>query len=253
MQVHGCSDKYGDSSRQHTDAITNIEAMHASTAAKAASEIMDEIWLLTEQCNPTATWRAISRLTGRKSRPVTCLCAASIAGRKRQLTNHYSANLKRQHNQQQQQYRLHYSQQWHQRNSNQEFVPFTTTDIRTVLRTSCNVTTPGRDDIQKRVLKISNLKGEVMDMLNLHSKALNIENTIPDDWRKSMIVSMPMKGNSTALDNQRGIAKTCSSAKLFNSVLLSRLKPTNNSKLYNMWSAALSMPKWFTWWKITSE
>ena len=43
MQLHGCSDKYGDSSRQHTDAITNIEAMHASTAAKAASEIMDEI------------------------------------------------------------------------------------------------------------------------------------------------------------------------------------------------------------------
>ena len=70
-----------------------------------------------------------------------------------------------------------------------------------------------------------------MDMLNLHSKALNIENTIPDDWRKSMIVSMPKKGNSTALDNQRGIAKTCSSAKLFNSVLLSRLKPICDQQL----------------------
>ena len=63
-----------------------------------------------------------------------------------------------------------------------------------------------------------------MDMLNRHSKALNIENTIPDDWRKSVIVPMPMMGNSTALDNQRGITKTCSSAKLFNEVLLSRLK-----------------------------
>ena len=61
-------------------------------------------------------------------------------------------------------------------------------------------------------------------MLNRHSKALNIENTIPDDWRKSVIVSMPKKGNSTALDNQRGIAKASSSAKLFNKVLLSRLK-----------------------------
>ena len=40
-----------------------------------------------------------------------------------------------------------------------------------------------------------------------------------------MIVSIPKKGNSTALDNQRGIAKTCSSAILFNKVLLSRLKP----------------------------
>ena len=33
-----------------------------------------------------------------------------------------------------------------------------------------------------------------------------------------MIISMPKKGNSTALDNQRGIAETCSSAKLFNNV-----------------------------------
>ena len=62
-------------------------------------------------------------------------------------------------------------------------------------------------------------------MLNRHSKALNIDNAIPDDWRKSVIISMPKKGNSTALDNQRGIAKTCSNAKLFNKVLLSRLKP----------------------------
>ena len=62
-------------------------------------------------------------------------------------------------------------------------------------------------------------------MLNRNSKAMNIENTIPDDWRQSVIVSLPKKGNSTALDNQRGIAKTCSSAKLFNKILLSRLKP----------------------------
>ena len=86
------------------------------------------------------------------------------------------------------------------------------------------MTSPGLDDIQNRVLKIPELEGEVTDMLNRHCKALNIENTIPDDWRKSVIVSMPKKGNSTALDNQRGIAKTCSSAKLFNKVLLSRLK-----------------------------
>ena len=68
-------------------------------------------------------------------------------------------------------------------------------------------------------------------MLNRHSKALNNEIPIPDDWRKSVIVSIPKKGNSTALDNQRGIAKTCSSAKLFNNVLLSRLKPIIDPQL----------------------
>ena len=46
-----------------------------------------------------------------------------------------------------------------------------------------------------------------------------------------MIVSMPKKDNSTALDNQRVIALTCSSEKLFNKVLLSRLKPIIDPQL----------------------
>ena len=208
-----------------------MEALHASAAAKAASEIIDEIGLHTEQCKPAAAWRAINRLTGRKFKPFNCLSAASIADRKRQLTNHYSAILNSQHNEQLQHYRLPYSQQWQQRNSIQDSAPFTTNEIRAALRTSRNDTSPGLDDIPNRVLKIPELEGEVTDMLNRHSKALSNENTIPDDWRKSVIVSMPKKGNSTALDNQRGIAKTCSSAKLFNKVLLSRLKPIIDPQL----------------------
>ena len=187
-QVQSCTDKYGVSSRQYTDAITNMEALHASAAAKVAFEIMDEIGLHTEQCKPAAAWRAMNRLTGRKFKPFNRLSAASIADRKRQLTNHYSAILNNQHYQQ---YRLPYSQQWQQRNSIQESAPFTTTEIRAAVRTSRNDTSPGLDDIPNRVLKIPELEGEVTDMLNRHSKALNNENTIPDDWRKSVIVSIP--------------------------------------------------------------
>ena len=146
----------------------------------------------------------------------------------RPQTNHYSAILNNQHYQQ---YRLLCSQQWQQQNSNQESAPFTTTEIRAAPRTSRSDTSPGLEDILNRVLKIAELEGEVTDMLNRHSIALNIENMIPDDWRKSVIVSIPKKGNSTALDNQRGMAKTCSSAKLFNKVLLSRLKPIIDPQL----------------------
>ena len=164
-QVQSCTDKYGVSSRQYADAITNLEALHASAAAKAASEIIDEIGLHTERCKPAAAWRAINRL-----KQFNCLSAASIADLKRQLTNHYSAILNSQHNQQQQ-YRLLYSQQWQQRNSNQESAPFTTTEIRAALRTSRNDTSTGLDDIPNRVLKIPELEGEVTDMLNRRSKS----------------------------------------------------------------------------------
>ena len=110
-QVQSCTDKYGVSSWHYTDAITNMEALHASAAAKATCEIIDEIGLHTEQCKSAAAWRAINRLTGRKFKPFNCLSAASIADRKRQLTNHYSAILNCQHNEKLQHYRLPYSQQ----------------------------------------------------------------------------------------------------------------------------------------------
>lgn len=47
----------------------------------------------------------------------------------------------------------------------------------------------------------------------------------PDTWRISKIVSIPKKGPSTDLDNQRGIALECTLAKLLNSILRSRILP----------------------------
>ena len=129
-QVQSCTNKYGVSSRQYADAIANLEALHASTAAKAASEIIDEIGLHTELGKPASAWSALNRLTGRKYKPFNCLSAASIADRKRQLANHQTAILNSQHNQHQQLYRFLYSQQWQQRKGNQESAPFTTTEIR---------------------------------------------------------------------------------------------------------------------------
>ena len=166
-QAQCCSIKYGVSSQMYDDTITNLEALHASAAAKAASEIIDEVGLHTEQCKPAAAWRAMNRLTGRKFKPFNCLCAASIADRKRRQTNDYSAFL---NSQQQQQYRLLCSQQWQQRNVNQQSAPFITTEIRAALRTSRNDTSRGLDDIPNRVLKIVELEGEVTDMQNRHSK-----------------------------------------------------------------------------------
>ena len=40
----------------------------------------------------------------------------------------------------------------------------------------------------------------------------------------SIIVSIPKKGNSSSLENQRGIAKSCAFAKLTNKLLLARIR-----------------------------
>ena len=161
----------------------------------------------TEQCKSAAASRANNRMTGKKFKPFNCLSAASIVQRKRRPTTHYSAIRNSQRNKkQQQQYRLRFSQQWLQRNCNQESDQFTTTEIRAALRTSRSNTSRGQVNYPNQVIKISVLEGEVTDMLNSHTKALNIENMIPDNLMNSVIALIRNKGNSTALDNQRGFA-----------------------------------------------
>ena len=163
--------------QSYADAITFLESLHAAAAAKVASEIKDEIVLHTEQGTSATAWRTINQLTGRKFKPLNCLSAASIADRKRQLTNHYSAILYSQRNQQQQQYRIPYSQQL---SSNQESAPSTTTEIRTALRTLRNDRSPGLDDIPKRVLMIPSWREKLRTCLPATLIALNIKSMIPD-------------------------------------------------------------------------
>ena len=53
-QVQIRTDKSRVSSQQYADTIANLEALQTSASAKAASEIIDEICLHTEQCKSVA-------------------------------------------------------------------------------------------------------------------------------------------------------------------------------------------------------
>jgi hypothetical protein len=53
----------------------------------------------------------------------------------------------------------------------------------------------------------------------------------PEAWRISKIISIPKKGPSTSLKNQRGIALECTLAKLLNSILRNRLVPPIDPRL----------------------
>ena len=81
-------------------------------------------------------------------------------------------------------------------------------------------TAPGSDGIPTRVIQLCELE-DVLNVLNSHS-ILSDDNTVPDKWRHSIIVSIPKKGNSPSLENQRGITKGCTFAKLINKLLLAR-------------------------------
>ena len=97
---------------------------------------------------------------------------------------------------------------------------FTIPEIRMVLRTSRSNIVSGSDGMPTRVLQLFELEEDVLNVLNSHSILSNNDNTVPDKWKHSIIISIPKKGNSSSLENQRGIAKSCAFAKLTNKLLL---------------------------------
>ena len=101
---------------------------------------------------------------------------------------------------------------------------FTILEIRIALKTSISNTAPGSDGIPTRVLQICELEEDVLNVLNSYSILSNNDNTVPDKWKHSIIVSIPKKGNSSSLENQRGIAKSSAFAKLTNKLLLARIR-----------------------------
>ena len=57
------------------------------------------------------------------------------------------------------------------------------------------------------------------------------EYNVSSQWKQSIILSIPKKGSSLSLDNQRGIAKSCAISKISYKILLHRIKSVTESRL----------------------
>ena len=116
---------------------------------------------------------------------------------------------------------------------------FTIPEIRIALKTSRSNTAPGSDGIPTRVLQLCELQEDVLNVLNSHSILSDNDNTVPDKWKHGIIVSIPKKGNSSSLENQHGIAKSCAFAKLTNRRLLACICDIIESQLLGVQSGFL--------------
>ena len=113
-------------------------------------------------------------------------------------------------------------------------------EIRIALETSRSNTAPGSDGIPTRVLQLCELEEDVLNVLNSHSILSNNDNTVPVKWKHSIIVFIQKKGNSSSLENQRGIAKSCAIAKLTNKLLLARIRDIIEPQLLGVQSGFLA-------------
>ena len=108
---------------------------------------------------------------------------------------------------------------------NEETLPihtgdFTPEELETSIKSMSNNKAPGLDEIPAEVWKTGILNRPLLDVCN---KMLKGEK--PSIWTKSIIIPLPKKGDLSVPPNYRGISLTPIAAKIYNKMLLNRIRP----------------------------
>ena len=88
---------------------------------------------------------------------------------------------------------------------------------------------PGLDQVTAESLKLPELHEELLEVLN----SVYLSGTVPPEWHLSALIPIPKKGDLSLRNNYRGIALMSIPAKLYNRVLLSRIRRALDSHLRN--------------------
>ena len=91
----------------------------------------------------------------------------------------------------------------------------------TALKKLKNFTSPGIDGISNEQLKYGST-GLTDYLVALFEKVWSTE-SIPDDWSKGIIITVPKKGDSSYCSNNRGITLRSTASKLLQIIILQRL------------------------------
>ena len=99
--------------------------------------------------------------------------------------------------------------------------PFTSSEFAKAKSTLRDGKSAGPDGIPPEVIKNCSLDSTILKFCNL---AL-LDNKLPDIWSLSNIIPVPKAGDLSKPDNYRGISLTCITAKVYNRMILNRIRP----------------------------
>ena len=118
---------------------------------------------------------------------------------------------------------------------------FTMDELRIAVSSLENGKAPGIDGLINEILKLTDFHPILLEIIN---KAY-VTKSVPLEWLMSVLIPVFKKGDSTAPNNYRGIALMCVCAKLYNKLLLNRLRAVldkhlriNQNGFRQLWSTA---------------
>ncbi len=103
---------------------------------------------------------------------------------------------------------------------------FTMSELQDAIKATQNNKATGLDGIPAEVWKMDCLREQLLEVCN---KAYHGD--VPAIWRKGAILPFPKKGDLGKTANYRGITLSPVSAKIYNRMLLNRMRPQIDSKL----------------------
>ena len=100
--------------------------------------------------------------------------------------------------------------------------PITCGEVEAALKTTGNRKAPGCDEIPSEIWKIPGLAPLMVEIMN---QCLE-QGSSPEDWHTLLVCPVPKKGDLSLPTNYRGISLMCVIAKVYNKVILHRLRET---------------------------
>jgi hypothetical protein len=99
--------------------------------------------------------------------------------------------------------------------------PFTVDELRAAIRRGGREKACGADGLPTEFWELAELEDWVLDLLN----EVIVSGRAPEIWKQILIFPVPKKGDLTKAENYRPVCLTSHLMKLYNRLLLERLRP----------------------------
>jgi hypothetical protein len=186
------------------------------------NDICVEISKLQDEHQSRAAWNAINKITGRKVKKSGLINADSDDDRNKKWFEHFKNLLSATtHDNSTEQHVFNCVEEFKSTSESYNISEIKITEVLAAAESLKNNKACGADNICNEYLKLPELHPLITKILN----ECWLTKLVPSEFHISLIVPIHKKGSTSVCNNYRGIALMSTSAKLYNRILLDRLRP----------------------------